>query len=158
MPPMPEQSPPLTRRQWPTPRATLAWRSTRQRVEVPPHQQIHVNVCPQSRGFFAPAVGATPSDVCRAATAMLDETIVIVAAVLALDPSGPEAFHLEGAAQVVGVWGSLVANSSSSTSFHMKDATSATTTGPSACICAVGTSSINGSATAFPLQPAIRAS
>ncbi len=118
---------------------------------VPAHQQVHVKVCSQSPGFFAPVVGATPSEVCRAATAMLDETIVITPAILALDPSGPEAFHLEGAAQAVGVGGSLVANSSSSSSFHMKDATSATATGPSACICAAGISSINGSATASPI-------
>ncbi len=117
---------------------------------VPAHQQVHVEVCSQSDGFFAPAVGAVPSEVCRAATAMLDETLVIIPAVLALDPSGAEAFHLEGSAQVVGIGGSLVSNSSSSTSFHMKDSTSATASGASACICAVGNSSINGSASVSP--------
>ncbi len=119
-------------------------------LSVPSHQQVHVNACSQSGGFFASAIGMTPSEVCRSATAILDQTSSIVPAVLALDPTGSEAFHLEGSARAVGIDGSLVSNSQSNASFHMKDATSAQATGPGACICAVGTSSINGGATASP--------
>ncbi len=121
---------------------------------VPAYQQVWVNVCSQSSGFFAPALGLAPSEVCRDATAILDETIVISPAILALDPTGPQAFHLEGVARAVGVGGSLVANSSSSSGFHMKDATSATATDPTSCICAVGGVSLAGAATVSPIATA----
>lgn len=117
---------------------------------VAAHHQIHVTVCSRSDGFFAPAIGAAPSEVCRSATAILDEHLLIVPAVLALDPTGPEAFHLEGSAQAVGVGGSLVSNSTSSSAFHMKDSTAATASGADACICAVGSPLINGGAVASP--------
>ena len=126
-----------------TPHAGLA--------SFPAHQQVEVTVCSQSPGMLGPAVGLTPSEVCRSAVGLLDETIANSPAIMALNPTASEAFHLEGVAVAVGVNGGLVSNSSSGSAFHMKDNTDAISSGDGASVLAVGGASLAGS---YSLSPA----
>ncbi len=117
----------------------------------PAHEAVHIRVCSRSPGFFGPALGLVPGEVCRDATAVLEESVLVVPAVLALDRGASHAIDLSGSGRVLAEGGSVVANSVASTALRLTDRSSLTVTGPVACACAVGGTSVSGSARVTPV-------